>query len=306
MKMKYKFKGVIVPMVSPVNEDLSIDKGAVHRILDSFLLNGISPFLLGTNGESVSLSDNQKSELVNETVSYINRKTTIYAGISGNCMEETVRNARAYAQTGVDAVVAHLPFYFPLSASQMLRYYEQLADSIPCPLILYNNPITVKQSIPLDVIEQLSHHQNIAGIKDSERGMDRLDQSIDLWGKRNDFVHLLGWTEQSAYALLKGSRGIVPSTGNFVPGLYKNLYDATQQNDQTKAWEYQEKADRLSNIYLKDRNISQSIPALKFIVSLTGMCQPFVMPPLILPDLKEQQVIREMVMSEPEILHHTD
>lgn len=306
MKMKYKFKGVIVPMVSPVNEDLSIDKGAVHRILDSFLLNGISPFLLGTNGESVSLSDNQKSELVNETVSYINRKTTIYAGISGNCMEETVRNARAYAQTGVDAVVAHLPFYFPLSASQMLRYYEQLADSIPCPLILYNNPITVKQSIPLDVIEQLSHHQNIAGIKDSERGMDRLDQSIDLWGNRNDFVHLLGWTEQSAYALLKGSRGIVPSTGNFVPGLYKNLYDATQQNDQTKAYEYQEKADRLSNIYLKDRNISQSIPALKFIVSLTGMCQPFVMPPLILPDLKEQQVIREMVMSEPEILHHTD
>lgn len=303
MKMKKKFKGVVVPMVSPVNEDLSIDKGAVHRILDSFLLNGISPFLLGTNGESVSLSDKQKSELVHETVSYINRKTTIYAGISGNCLEETVRNARAYAQTGVDAVVAHLPFYFPLSASHMLRYYEQLADSIPCPLILYNNPITVKQSIPLDVIEQLSHHQNIAGIKDSERGMDRLDQSFELWGNRNDFVHLLGWTEQSAYALLKGSRGIVPSTGNFVPHLYRNLYDATQQNDQIKAYEYQEKANRISNIYVKDRNISQSIPALKFIVSLTGMCQPFVMPPLILPDLKEQQVIREMVMSEPEILH---
>jgi 4-hydroxy-tetrahydrodipicolinate synthase len=304
MNMKVKFKGVIVPMVSPVNEDLSVDRDAVHRILDSFLLNGISPFLLGTNGESVSLSDNQKSELVNETVSYVNGKSAVYAGISGNCLEETVRNARSYARTGVDAVVAHLPFYFPLSASQMQRYYEQLANSIPCPLILYNNPITVRQSIPLDVIEQLSHHQNIAGIKDSERGMDRLDQSIELWGNRNDFVHLLGWTEQSAYALLKGSGGIVPSSGNFVPGLYKNLYDATQQNDQTKAYEYQEKANRLSDIYIKDRNISQSIPALKFIVSLTGLCKPFVLPPLVLPDSEEQQVIREMVMTEPEILHN--
>lgn len=300
-KLDKKYKGVIVPMVSPVNEDLSIDKVAVHKILDSFMLNGVSPFLLGTNGEAPSLSDTQKSELVKEAVGYVNRKTTVYAGIAGNCLEETIRNARQYAQIGVDAVVAHLPFYFPLSVNQMLTYYTQLADSIPCQLILYNNPITVQQSIPLEVIDQLSHHPNIAGIKDSERGMERLNQSIELWSQRDDFVHLLGWTVQSAYALLKGSAGIVPSTGNFIPVLYKDLYDAAIGKDQTKAFKCQKKADNISEIYLKDRNISQSIPALKFIMSIAGLCQPFVLPPLSMPGLKEQEAIREMVISEPGI-----
>jgi dihydrodipicolinate synthase/N-acetylneuraminate lyase len=300
-KLDKKYRGVIVPMVSPVNEDLSIDIAAVHKILDSFMLNGVSPFLLGTNGEAPSLSDEQKTGFVKEAVSYVNRKTMVFAGISGNCLEETISNARQYAQIGVDAVVAHLPFYFPLSANQMLSYYTQLADSISCHLILYNNPITVKQSIPLEVIEQLSHHPNIAGVKDSERGMERLNRSIELWSKRDDFVHLLGWTVQSAYALLNGSDGIVPSTGNFIPVLYKDLYDAAMGKDQINAFKYQERADEISDIYLKDRNISQSIPALKFIMSITGLCQPFVLPPLSMPDLKEQEAIRKKVKSELEI-----
>jgi 4-hydroxy-tetrahydrodipicolinate synthase len=202
---------------------------------------------------------------------------------------------------GVDVLVAHLPFYFPLLENQMLKYYEKLADSVPSPLIIYNNPVTVKQSIPLEIIEQLSHHDNIAGIKDSERGMERLNRSLDLWGKRDDFVYLLGWTSQSVYALLKGSDGIVPSAANFVPGLYKKMYDAAIRNDKTKAYEYQVKTDRISDIYLKDRNISQAIPALKFIVSLCGLCQPFVLPPLNLPDIKEQNMIKELVASEPSI-----
>ncbi len=292
-----KYQGVVVPMVSPVNSDLTIDSDAVCRILDSFIGAGVSPFLLGTNGEAVSMSDSQKSMLVEVTVSHVNRKTTVFAGISGNCMEESIKNARLYAQIGVDAVVAHLPFYFPLSAKQMLHYFEKLADNIPCPLIIYNNPITVRQSIPLKVIEQLSHHKNVAGVKDSERGMERLDQSLNLWSRRDDFVYLLGWTIQSAYALLNGSDGIVPSTGNFVPGLYKDLYDAALDQNKTKVFEYQEKANRISDIYLKNRNISQSIPALKFIMSVAGLCQPYVLPPLSLTDSKEQQAMRERVMA---------
>ncbi|MBN2215293.1 MAG: dihydrodipicolinate synthase family protein [Bacteroidales bacterium] len=297
-KPNKKYGGVIVPMVSPVNEDLTIDTDAVHRILDLLINAGVSPFLLGTNGESVSISDAQKLVLVENTVSYVNKKITVFAGISGNCLEESIRNARLYAQTGADVVVAHLPFYFPLTSDHMLNYYEQLADRIPCPLIIYNNPVTVKQSIPLDIIEQLSHHPNIAGLKDSERGMERLNRALELWRYRDDFVHLLGWTVQSAYSLLNGSDGIVPSTGNFIPSLYKDLYDAALRKDEYKSFEYQHKADRISDIYIKDRNISKSIPALKYIMSLKGLCKPFVLPPLSLPDKKEQNAIKEMVIAE--------
>ena len=274
-------------MVTPVNKDLTIDKIAVYRILDTFISAGVSPFILGTTGESASIPANLKSEL------------TIYAGISGNCLKETLEDAVRYQEVGVDVVVAHLPFYFPLTADQMLDYFEKLAFGVPCPLIIYNNPITVKQSVPLDI-------QNIAGIKDSERGIERLDRSIQLWKDREDFVHLVGWTAQSAYALLKGSDGIVPSTANFIPELYQSLYESAADGDSIMAFNLQDRADRISDIYLKDRSVSQSIPALKYIMSLMDLCQRHVFPPLNEPDIQEQNIIRDQLNQQWQFLLKAD
>lgn len=291
-----KYKGVIVPMITPFNKNLLIDLQAIEKILDTFVEANVSPFLLGTTGESVSISESQKTLLVKSVVEFVKKRVKTYAGISGNCLQESIENAKLYADFGVDVVVAHLPFYYPMSSSQMLRYYEQLANSIPCPLILYNNPITTKQSVPLEVIDQLSHHTNIVGLKDSERGIERLDKSIKLWSDRADFAHLVGWAAQSAYSLLQGSDGIVPSTGNLIPRIYSDLYKSAIMGESEKANELQEKTNKISEIYQKDRNISQSIPALKTMMSAYGLCQPFVLPPMYDLDTKEQGLIKERTL----------
>ena len=287
------FTGVIVPMVSPFDEHLNIDRQAVERMLKGFIDNNISPFLLGTTGESVSLSRKQKLDLVDSVTEICHGKVKVYAGISGNCLAESVEEAKVYADYGIDAVVAHLPFYYPLDDNQMLHYYEQLADHVPCPLILYNNPITTKFSVSLNLIEKLSYHPNIAGVKDSERGQERLDQAIAMWSRRSDFVHLIGWAAQSAYALLKGSDGIIPSTGNVTPVLYKELYEAALSGNALKANGLQEKANLISEIYQKNRNLSKSLPALKVMMSAVGLCQPYVLPPMYRLDGEEEQLIGE-------------
>ena len=105
-----KYKGVIVPMITPFNEDLSIDQGAVKKILDTFLEANVSPFILGTTGEAVSVSDNQKIILVSSVLGHIKKRTKVYVGISENCLQESIDNAKLYAEMGADAVVAHLPF----------------------------------------------------------------------------------------------------------------------------------------------------------------------------------------------------
>jgi 4-hydroxy-tetrahydrodipicolinate synthase len=212
-------------------------------------------------------------------------------------LAESIEQAKLYADYGVDAVVAHLPFYYPLSADQMLQYFAQLADGIPCPLVLYNIPITTKQSIPVGVIDQLSRHPNIAGIKDSERGLERLDQSAELWADRTDFVYLMGCAAQSAIALQKGADGIVPSFGNVAPGLFKRLFEASLQGDYKTSDKLQAQADTISEIYQKDKNLSQSISALKIMMSALGLCQPYVMPPLECLDADEQKQIKEKTMA---------
>jgi dihydrodipicolinate synthase/N-acetylneuraminate lyase len=280
-KLNKKYKGVIIPMVTPFDERGRIDTIAVSTIVESFVQVGVMPFVLGTTGESFSVSDDDKQTLVEATVKAVKGRQTVFAGISSNCLENSIELAKIYKDLGADVMVAHQPFYFPMDDNQLLAYFEKLADAVKCPLILYNNPITTKQSIPLSVIEKLSYHSNIFGFKDSERGMERLNEAIGLWGHRPDFSHLLGWAAQSAYSLLHGSDGIIPSTGNLTPGLYADLYQAAIDGNELRCNELQKEADDISLIYQKDRNVSQSIPALKSMMSHMGICKPFVKSPMV-------------------------
>ncbi|MBN2273148.1 MAG: dihydrodipicolinate synthase family protein [Bacteroidales bacterium] len=289
------YSGVIVPMITPLSSDYSIDRTAVALIMKTFTKNQCSAFVLGTTGESVSVAEKDKTILVESTVREAGHKIKVYAGISGNCLQESISNANHYASLGADAVVAHLPFYYPMNDSNMIRYFKTIADNIQCPLILYNNPITVKWSIPLEIIEELSYHPNIAGVKDSERGLERLDRSLALWSNRDDFSFLLGWTAQSAYALGKRCDGIVPSTANLTPQLYHDLYQSAVAGDAEKAGALQQQADIITNLYIKDRNISEAIPALKVLMAEYGLCKTVVLPPMYEADAQAQLKLRSLI-----------
>ncbi|MBN1414488.1 MAG: dihydrodipicolinate synthase family protein [Bacteroidales bacterium] len=294
-KDEKKYSGVIVPMITPFNADFSIDKKAVAFIMKTFTKSKCSAFILGTTGESTSIPDRDKAFMVETAVEQANRLINVYAGISGNCLRESIDNANLYASMGADAVVAHLPFYYPVKAENMVRYFSTLADHIKCPLILYNNPITVKDSIPLDVIEKLSHHTNIGGIKDSERGTERMEASLERWSSRSDFSFLLGWSAQSAYALSKGCDGIVPSTANLTPQLYQDLYREAIAGNSGKAAQLQKLTDNITDLYIKDRSISESIPALKIIMHEFGLCKTFVLPPMYETGPADQLQLRKMI-----------
>lgn len=295
-----KYKGVIIPMITPVDQNYQIDVKGVNCLVKSFISAKVDPFVLGTTGESFSVSGKQKATLVEETAKSLNGNGILYVGISGNCVSESIEEGKKYKDLGADVLVAHQPFYFPNSDEQVIKYFEYLADEVDLPLILYNNPITTKQSISLDVIEKLSYHSNIYGFKDSERGEERLNKAISLWKDREDFSHLLGWAAMSAYSVLNGSDGIIPSTGNLTPVLYRELYDAALSGDESKAMSLQKRAGAVSAIYQKDRIINQSIPALKCMLEIAGICQRQALPPMFSSTDEEKKKI-EKAMDELEI-----
>src|SRR3954451_9290009 len=168
MKTKKKYNGVVVPMVSPFREDRRIDSAGVDALINHVIESGAHPFVIGTTGESASISRSDKINLVSETVKVTKGRAVIYAGISNNSLQESVNDAKTYHDLGVDVAVATMPSYYPVDEHQMLSYFEELANSIPCPLIIYNIPVTTHLSIPIHVIDKLSIHENIVGFKDSE------------------------------------------------------------------------------------------------------------------------------------------
>jgi len=175
----------------------------------------------------------------------------------------------------------------------MLKYYEDLANSINGPLLIYNITATTHMSIPLDVVDQLSYHENIVGLKDSERDEERLDRSIEMWKDREDFSHLIGWAGKSLYGLSKGSDGIIPSTGNFSPGLYYQLYKAVLENDIEKAEKLQIQTDEISTIYQKDKILTEALPALKVMMNHINLCEKNVLSPFIKTSTEESAAIIE-------------
>ena len=214
-----KYNGVVVPMVTPVTPNGFLDKPAVERIIKSFVNAGVSPLLMGTTGEGNSVSTIDGQELIETAVKTAQGKITIYAGLTGNCFIEQLKQAGYYSASGADVIVATLPSYYSLTPEQMENYYLRLADSIKGPLMLYNIAATTHMSIPVDVVQRLADHPNIVGLKDSERDMERMEKCIAIAKNRDDFAYFCGWAAQSAKSLELGGNGIVPSTGNFVPGI---------------------------------------------------------------------------------------
>ena len=286
-----KYKGVVVPMVTPVKENGTLDTQAVERIIAFFVQAGISPLLMGTTGEGNSVSQKDGLLFVETAVKAAQKRITIYAGLTGNCFAEQLAQAEAYTKAGADVIVATLPTYYALTEEQMENYYRTLADSIKGPLMLYNILATTHMSSPVGVIRRLADHPNIVGLKDSERDLERMAQCIEIAKDRDDFCYFCGWAAQSAHSLELGGDGIVPSTGNFVPEMFQQLYEAAVAGDMATANRLQDETNEIAKIYQKDRTLGQSLTALKVMMQTKGLCEPWMLMPLTRLSAAEEQAI---------------
>lgn len=278
--MKKKFSGVVVPMVTPLLTDYTIDVDAVEKLIGIFAQYNIHPLVLGTTGESSSFSEYESLRLVEMAVKNKGENQVIYAGLVGNQVDELISRGRKYMDLGADCVVATLPSYYVLNPKQMEKFYLTLADEIPGPVMMYNIKATTQMSLPLDVVEKLSYHPNIFGLKDSERDQERLKKCIESFKNREDFSFFCGWGAQSFGSLLRGADGIVPSTGNLVPEMYEKLYQAALQGDWHECEKWQIETDAVAIKYQKDRTLGESLAKLKDLMSDLGLCGKTMMPPL--------------------------
>jgi len=307
MKKEKKYSGVVIPAVTPFNDKFELDITAVERMFENFRKHNVIPFILGTTGEASSVPAAMKKNFFEAAGRLKQSGDVLYAGISSNVFEESVAMARQAFDNGVDVVVATLPSYYALTNDAMLRYFDELADAVKGPVMIYNIPATTHMSIPLPVIEKLSSHQNIVGLKDSERNEERLDEALQRWKDRDDFSYFLGWAAKSAHAVLTGGNGLVPSTGNFHPGLYRNLFEAAIEGNKEEAFALQELSDTLGNLYQQGRTLGESLWALKVVMKELSLCEPVLLPPLYPQPGEEekrlQAAFHEIITNEEIILN---
>lgn len=288
--------GVVVPMASPFTEDGRLDEPAVVRLLDHILRAGVAGVLvLGTTGEAMSIPARDRLRLAELATAEIDGRARVYVNISDNSFRDAVDYAADYASLGADALVAHLPFYYPLGGAEMRMWYERLADAVPRPLLLYNIPMTTGLSIPEEVVEALSHHENVVGMKDSEYDAARMERLVPSFSPREDFSYFAGPSVWAKRAMELGADGFVPGVGNVLPHACQALYQAARDSDWSTADRAQERMKAIGDTYQSGRPVTHGVAMLKTALHALGLCEPWVLPPLLLPPADERREVAAAV-----------
>lgn len=280
-------------MVTPLTKDGDIDVAAVERIIENFAQNSVSALIMGTTGEGNSVPVEYGIKMIEAAARTAKGRITIYAGLPGNCVKEQIEAAKKFIAAGADVIAATLPCYYALQPEQMYNYYKTMADVLTVPLMLYNITITTHMSIPLDIIEKLSHHPNIVGLKDSENNVPRLEEALKMFAGRDDFAYFCGCAANSAVALKNGADGIVPSVGNYLPKIYQDLFIAGVNGDTEKAEELQQETIEIGKINTTGLTLGESLAGLKVIMNEAGLCGTNMLPPLTELDNETAGQIRE-------------
>ena len=286
-------------MATPVTKDGDIDVAAVERIVDNMASHQCAPLIMGTTGEGNSCSIADGVAMVAAAKRAAKGRVTIYVGLPGTCISDQRKAATEFIAAGADVIAATLPSYYALTDEQMEKYYTDLADFLTVPLMLYNITITTHMSIPLEVIERLSHHPNIVGLKDSENNIPRLEECCKLFADREDFAYFCGCAANSCAALKNGGDGIVPSVGNYLPQMYQDLYEAGVKGDFEECERLQQLTIEIGKINTAGLTLGQSLAGLKVIMNMLGLCEPHMLAPLT--ELTPEQVAKIQAEAKPVI-----
>jgi len=121
-----------------------------------------------------------------------------------------------------------------------------------------------------------------------------MEQCVQLFKDRKNFCFFLGYAAISAKALKLGADGLVPSTGNFVPGMFRAMWESAEAEQWQKVEQLQLETDEIAKIYQSGRTLGNSLQALKVMMSVQGLCQPYALPPLTDLGVAEQkEIIKE-------------
>jgi len=295
MKAIEPYHGIIPPMITPLHPDYSLDIDHTILMVNHLLEGGVHGiFILGTTGESASLSSDVKSDLIRQVCRQVNGRVPVLVGITDCSFVESLDLAAVAAESGAAALVAAPPFYMNIGQEELAAYYRKLADAVPLPLFLYNMPSHTKIFINTETVKYLSTHPNIIGIKDSSGDLANFESLCHAFKDQPEFKIFVGPEEILSQTLEMGGHGGVTGGANLFPELYVQAYEAFQGGEKSKLKELQETILFLSkNIYQNQNYKSCYLKGLKAAMSFEGLCRGILAPPLFAYSEEEKKALHE-------------
>ncbi|WP_064681176.1 dihydrodipicolinate synthase family protein [Rhizobium bangladeshense] len=244
-----KFKGVVPPVITPLNKDYTVDYRSYTRVLENLIEAGCHGlFVLGSTSEVIFHDEQTRQEIIEHSAKVINGRVPLIVGVIDPTTDRVINHARIARSAGADAVVVTAPFYTVTSQAETIDHFRYIRDAVDVPLIAYDIPVCVHVKLQRQTSVTLAKEGTIIGIKDSS-GDDGNFRYVLLDLVDNKDVFLMTGSEIVVdTALQMGAHGVVPGIANVDPHGYVRLWNAAQRGDWVAARKEQERLCRLFEI----------------------------------------------------------
>jgi len=272
-----KLKGTGVAIVTPFKNDSSIDFTSLGRIINHVISGGINYIvLIGTTGESVTLTKDEKKALMSYVLEIIDSRIPLIVGIGGNNTQEIISFIRNTGLKGVDGILSVAPYYNKPNQRGLLQHFKAIATSTPLPVILYNVPGRTGSNISADTCLQLAHDcENIVAVKEASGDMSQI---MNIIKNKPENFHLISGDDLMTLPIIAaGGSGVISVLANAFPSQCCELVSQSLKNNFKSAREIQFRFLEMIELLFVEGN-----PAgIKAVLSSMNLCQNYLRLPLV-------------------------
>jgi 4-hydroxy-tetrahydrodipicolinate synthase len=228
--MRQAFTGVGTAIVTPFTKAGALDEPGVRRLARRQIDEGIH-FLVpcGTTGESPTLSEDERTRVVEICVEEARGKVPVLAGAGGYDTKEVIHSARVMERAGATGLLSVTPYYNKPTPDGLVQHYKAIAESTPLPIIVYNVPGRTGCNVDVATLVKLSAIPNIVGVKEAS---GNIQQMCEICGAvPAEFLVLSGDDAITLPLMAVGGRGVISVASNEVPREMAKMVEAAERGD---------------------------------------------------------------------------
>lgn len=284
-----KFYGTGVALVTPFDSTGAIDYKSLKKLLNH-TAKGVDYYVvMGTTGESVTVSNDEKKKVLEFVKENNAKKLPIVFGIGGNNTQNVLDTIRNTNFKGVDAILSVSPYYNKPSQEGIFQHFKSVADASPVPVILYNVPGRTSSNMSAETTLRLASHKNIIGIKEASGNIEQCMKIAKLAPK--DFLLISGDDMLTVPLYAVGGKGVISVLANPYPVIFKKMKDFAFAGNYLKASLEQFKLLDINGPMYEEGNPV----GVKFVLSELGVCSSDVRLPNVPPSEGLQKKIKSLM-----------
>ena len=273
---KTLFTGMATAMVTPMTP-AGVDYDTLAKFIEFQIEEGINALVAcGTTGESATLSQDERKEVIRFTIERVNGRVPVIAGVGTNNTEHVLDFAKSACDNGADGLLVVTPYYNKATQGGLIKHFSMVADAAEKPVIMYNVPSRTGCNLQANTVAVLSDHPNIVGLKEASGNMS---QVVDIIAKCGDKLDIYSGEDGLTVPMMSmGGKGCISVLSNVVPRMAVEMTDAAFSGDFKKAAQLQCRTLPLIDALFSEVN---PIPA-KAAVAAMGFGQEYIRMPLTL------------------------